>query len=49
MFGIAVWVKQSDLAKSTGALMYHKPSNVDPCGQPQQGAGVVTAGTHDAL
>lgn len=45
MFGIAVWVNQSDFAKRTGALMYHKPNNADPCGQPQQDAGVVTAGT----
>lgn len=25
--------------------MYRKPSNAGPCGQPQQNAGVVTAGT----
>lgn len=45
VFGIAVWINQSDFAKRTGALKYHKPSNADPCGQPQQGAGWVTAGT----
>lgn len=49
MFGIAVWVSQSDFAKRTGALMYPKPSNADPCGQAEQGAGVVTAGTENAL
>lgn len=43
--GIAVWVNQSDFAKRTRALMYRKQSNAGPCGQPQQSAGVVTAGT----
>lgn len=43
--GIAVWVNRSDFAKRARALLYRKPSNAGPCGEPQQSAGVVIAGT----